>query len=64
VSGRGDLILELDVGDPRLTQRFVLEEELQRATGNVAKPSRTDWRRRLGTWKHFVGGYHACAVER
>jgi hypothetical protein len=28
----GDLILELDIGDPRLGDRLVLEEELRRAT--------------------------------
>ena len=33
----GDLILELDIGDPRLSGRLVLEEELKRARWNVTR---------------------------
>ena len=32
IGAQGDLILELDVGDPRLSDRIVLEEELRRAS--------------------------------
>jgi hypothetical protein len=32
IGARGDLILELDVGDPRLGNRIILEEELQQAS--------------------------------
>jgi hypothetical protein len=32
IGTQGDLILELDVGDPRLGDRIVLEEELHRAS--------------------------------
>jgi hypothetical protein len=38
----GDLILELDVGDPRLGQRLVLEEDLRRASRNVSKSRSSD----------------------
>jgi hypothetical protein len=31
IGSQGDLILELDLGDPRLGERIVLEEELRRA---------------------------------
>jgi hypothetical protein len=31
IGNHGDLILELDIGDPRLGNRLILEEELQRA---------------------------------
>jgi hypothetical protein len=42
IGRRGDLILELDIGDPRLDQRLVLEEELRRATRNVSRSRGTD----------------------
>ena len=45
VSRSGDLILELDVGDPRMGQRLVLEEELRRATRNMSRSSGADRRR-------------------
>jgi hypothetical protein len=45
ISRNGDLILELDVGDPRLSQRIVLEEELRRAARNVSRQSGGDRRR-------------------
>ena len=45
ISRNGDLILELDVGDPRLSKRLVLEEELRRATRNVNRESGGDRRR-------------------
>lgn len=32
IGAKGDLILELDLGDPRLSDRIILEEELQRAS--------------------------------
>jgi hypothetical protein len=32
IGSRGDLILELDLGDPRLGHRIILEEDLQRAS--------------------------------
>ena len=32
IGAQGDLILELDIGDPRLSDRIVLEEELRRAS--------------------------------
>ena len=35
IGAQGDLILELDVGDPRLSDRIVLEEELRRAKKSV-----------------------------
>jgi hypothetical protein len=41
----GDLILELDVGDPRLAQRLVLAEELRRATRSMSRSSGADRRR-------------------
>jgi len=40
IGAQGDLILELDVGDPRLGDRIVLEEELQRASKFVRWNSR------------------------
>jgi len=40
IGAQGDLILELDVGDPRLSDRIVLEEELQRANKFVRWNSR------------------------
>ncbi len=35
VTKNGDLIMELDLGDPRLCHRLVLEEELRRAGRSV-----------------------------
>jgi hypothetical protein len=35
IGAQGDLILELDIGDPRLGGRIVLEEELRRAGNSV-----------------------------
>jgi hypothetical protein len=35
VTSAGDLIVDLDVGDPRLSDRIVLEDELRTATRNV-----------------------------
>ena len=40
IGAQGDLILELDVGDPRLGERIVLEEELQRASKRARWNSR------------------------
>lgn len=34
VTASGQLVVELDVGDPRLADRLILEEELRRAHGN------------------------------
>lgn len=31
IGGEGDLILELDVGDPRLAERLIVEEEFRQA---------------------------------
>ena len=42
IGAQGDLILELDLGDPRLSDRIVLEEELRRAKKSV----RCNWPRR------------------
>jgi hypothetical protein len=46
VSGGGNLMLELDVGDPRLGQRLILEDELRRTTRNASRPTGVDRRRR------------------
>jgi hypothetical protein len=40
IGAKGDLILELDLGDPRLSDRIILEEELQRASKFVRWNSR------------------------
>jgi hypothetical protein len=37
INGSGELIIELDIGDPRLSQRLVLEEEFRRATRDAQK---------------------------
>jgi len=37
IGSRGDLILEFDIGDPRLAHRLVLEEDLRRANRNGAR---------------------------
>jgi hypothetical protein len=31
IGARGDLIIELDVGDPKLSDRIILEDDLRRA---------------------------------
>ncbi|WP_295556946.1 hypothetical protein [uncultured Hyphomicrobium sp.] len=35
ITGRGELVIELDVGDPRLEGRVVLEDELRQAGRRV-----------------------------
>lgn len=35
ITDRGDIVLDLDVGDPKLAGRIVLEEELRRAVRKV-----------------------------
>jgi hypothetical protein len=47
VGRHGDLILELDVGDPALENRVVLEADLRRAELNARereRPEKTRWR--------------------
>ncbi len=39
VSGHGDLIIELDIGDERLSDRIILEEELRLAERKVRRIS-------------------------
>ena len=36
IGSQGDLVLELDIGDPNLAGRLVLEEDLQRAARKAA----------------------------
>ena len=36
IGERGDLVLELDIGDARLADRLILEEDLQRAADKAA----------------------------
>ncbi|MBN9017660.1 MAG: hypothetical protein J0H11_09610 [Rhizobiales bacterium] len=43
ISAKGELIIEIDVGDPRLAGRIVLEEDMQRAARGArdkARPAR------------------------
>lgn len=40
----GDLVLELDIGDPRLSSRLILEDDLQRARGGAGKAGRRSMR--------------------
>lgn len=35
ITARGELVIELDIGDPRLAGRIILEDELKRATRRV-----------------------------
>ena len=47
IRGRGDLVLELDIGDPRLEDRLILEEDLRRAVDKAAgNPKRAERRPR------------------
>lgn len=45
ITRNGDLVVELDLGDPRLCHRLVLEEELRRADRVVRGVNRHRWRR-------------------
>ena len=47
VTRGGELILELDVGDPRLSERLVLEEDLRHATRSLDRSALADRRSRL-----------------
>jgi hypothetical protein len=47
ITARGDLVIELDLGDPRLEGRIVLEDELRQATRRVRGIAH-DGRRRAG----------------
>jgi hypothetical protein len=44
IGSQGDLILELDLGDPRLSHRIVLEADLRRAERNQRCASERRWR--------------------
>ena len=44
IGSRGDIVLELDLGDPRLSHRLILEEDLRRA---AHKPERLSGHRRV-----------------
>ena len=44
IGSRGDIILELDLGDPRLSHRLILEEDLRRAS---RKPETWNGRHRV-----------------
>lgn len=35
ITARGDLVIELEIGDPRLGERIILEDDLKRATRAV-----------------------------
>ena len=52
IGSQGDLILDLDLGDPRLSHRIVLEENLRRASRKPEHASGKRWRR----WAHFRNG--------
>ncbi len=39
ITARGDLVIELDLGDARLANRIILEEDLKRAE-RMARPTR------------------------
>jgi hypothetical protein len=47
ITARGDLVIELDLGDPRLEERIVLEDDLRQAHRRV-RGIAGDARRRLG----------------
>lgn len=49
VNGTGDLVVELDIGDPRLAKRIILEDELRRTERQARDEARTilDAKRRL-----------------
>lgn len=50
VTSRGDIVVEVDVGDPSLGSRIILEDELRRAEGSSRQEARKvqEARRRLG----------------
>ncbi len=47
ITARGDLVIELDLGDPRLEDRIILEDELKQANRRM-RGIAGDGRRRLG----------------
>jgi hypothetical protein len=46
IGGKGDLIVEIDVGDPRLSRRVVLEEDFKRAKRTARNIRGERWRYR------------------
>lgn len=46
ITARGELVIELDVGDPRLEGRIILEEELRQA-GRRVRGLASEGRRRI-----------------
>jgi hypothetical protein len=45
ITARGDLVIELDIGDPRLEGRLILEDDLKRAVRRVRGVAGDDPRR-------------------
>jgi hypothetical protein len=43
IGARGDLIIELDLGDPKLSDRIILEDDLRRA---ARRPEQSNGKRR------------------
>jgi hypothetical protein len=48
IGARGDLIIELDLGDPKLSDRIVLEHELRRAARRPEQRNGNRRNRRVG----------------